>query len=161
EHQDWISILLGTRWEDLTQTVRDRLEHLGGKGFAQSWLNHDPLELHHVAGAILVTVVTLFLAVRALQRRRQAEASLIPDRGLTARNFFEILCEVVFGQMEKQMGKARARRYFPIIASFACFILFSNLLGLVPGFSPPTDNYNTTVPLAITSFLAYHIYGVA
>jgi F-type H+-transporting ATPase subunit a len=158
EHQDWFSILLGGAWE--------RLQLLAGKNLGTSWLGHEPLTLHHVAGALLVLVVTLILAIRAVIAQAQAngdpekEGGLVPDRGLTARNFFELFCELILGQMEKQMGRERARKYFPLIASFALFILLSNVQGLIPGLIPPTDKLDTTVPLALTSFLAYHIYGV-
>src|SRR5690349_545465 len=39
-------------------------------------------------------------------------------------------------------------------------ILLSNLLGLVPGFAPPTGNLNTTVGLALCSFIGYNIIGI-
>jgi F-type H+-transporting ATPase subunit a len=46
------------------------------------------------------------------------------------------------------------------MGSLAFFILFSNLLGLVPGFLPPTDNLNTTVACALVVFFATHYYGI-
>src|SRR5262245_47430893 len=131
EHQDWFSLLLGTAWERLTL--------FAGKNLGDSWLFHEPVELHHVAGALLVFLVALILAIRAVlqqrQRQQDAENSLLPDRTLTARNFFEIFCELILGQMERQMGDkdGRAKKYFPLIASFALFIFFSNCLGLIPG----------------------------
>ena len=51
-------------------------------------------------------------------------------------------------------------RYVPLLATFFVFILLSNLLGLIPGFSPPTSNVNTTFALGIVSFLAYNYYGL-
>lgn len=156
EHQDWFSMLLGHAWESATERL--------GAILGVSWLGHQPVELHHIVGALLVLVFSVFLAIRARSALRRAELSsspLIPDRTLTARNFFELLCELLLGQMEKQMDKERARKYFPLVASFALFILFSNAQGLIPGLIPPTDKLNTTIPLALTAFLAYHIYGVA
>jgi F-type H+-transporting ATPase subunit a len=47
----------------------------------------------------------------------------------------------------------------PLLASFFIFILVSNLLGLVPGFEPPTSDFSVTVALGIVSFLAYHFSG--
>ena len=37
----------------------------------------------------------------------------------------------------------------PLISTLALFILFSNLMGLVPGFAPPTDNLETTAVCAV------------
>jgi F-type H+-transporting ATPase subunit a len=36
----------------------------------------------------------------------------------------------------------------------------ANLIGLVPGFLPPTSNFNTTLGLGLISFLAYNAYGL-
>ena len=43
---------------------------------------------------------------------------------------------------------------------FSSFILLSNLLGLLPGFAPPTGNLNTTIGLAFVSFIGYNIIAV-
>jgi F-type H+-transporting ATPase subunit a len=40
------------------------------------------------------------------------------------------------------------------------FILSCNLIGLVPGFTPPTDSFNTTVGLGAVSFLVYNYFGI-
>jgi F-type H+-transporting ATPase subunit a len=161
EHQSWISIILGHAWENLTHNVQVMFAFFNG---GNSIMNNEPLQLQHVVGALLVLVVVFILAFRAKSQLNQADmegqGKLIPDKTLTARNFFELLAETVLGQMEKQMGRERAKRYFPLVASFACFILFCNFLGLIPGFLPPTDNWNTTVPLALVAFLATHIYGL-
>jgi len=42
----------------------------------------------------------------------------------------------------------------------AFFILFGNLLGLVPGLLPPTDVISTNIVLAVIVFFATHIYGI-
>ena len=51
-------------------------------------------------------------------------------------------------------------RFFPLIATIAVFILTANLLGLIPGFSSPTANLNTTVSMALVVFVLTHIIGV-
>jgi F-type H+-transporting ATPase subunit a len=52
-----------------------------------------------------------------------------------------------------------ARKYIPLYGSFFIFILVSNLIALVPGFSPPTSNFNITFALGVISFIAYNTYG--
>ena len=39
-------------------------------------------------------------------------------------------------------------------------IFFSNAIGLVPGFAPATDNFNTTLACGILIFITTHIYGL-
>ena len=40
------------------------------------------------------------------------------------------------------------------------FILCLNLSGLVPGFNPPTDQFNVTIAFALIIFLGTHFLGI-
>ena len=57
------------------------------------------------------------------------------------------------------MGK-KGKQFIPLVGTLALFILFSNLLGLIPGFLPPTDNINITAGCAIIVFFSTHYFGV-
>jgi F-type H+-transporting ATPase subunit a len=48
----------------------------------------------------------------------------------------------------------------PLFGTFFIFILLGNLLGLVPGFTPPTADFNITFGLGVASFLAYNAIGI-
>jgi len=45
-----------------------------------------------------------------------------------------------------------ADRFLPFVASCFFFILFCNLLGMIPWLGSPTGSYSVTAPLAITAF---------
>ncbi len=47
------------------------------------------------------------------------------------------------------MGEKAAKRYLPLIGTLFFFILFSNLLALIPGFLPPTDTLKTNLALSV------------
>jgi F-type H+-transporting ATPase subunit a len=51
-------------------------------------------------------------------------------------------------------------KYFPVVATFACVILISNLMGLFPLFMSPTASVNVTFALGITSFIYYNWVGI-
>jgi len=51
-------------------------------------------------------------------------------------------------------------QYFPVVATFACLILISNLMGLFPLFMSPTASVNVTFALGITSFVYYNYVGI-
>ncbi len=74
-------------------------------------------------------------------------------------NFVEVVVEI-FGDLLEQMIGHQGRQFLAFIGSAGLFILASNLLGNLPGFSPPTANWNTTVALAITVFLYYNYWGI-
>jgi F-type H+-transporting ATPase subunit a len=49
---------------------------------------------------------------------------------------------------------------FPFIATLWIFILLSNLVGIIPGFSSPTADLSVTASLAILTFLSVHWFGI-
>jgi F-type H+-transporting ATPase subunit a len=57
-------------------------------------------------------------------------------------------------------------RYLPFVASLFLFILFSNMIGLIPGFVSPTSNINTNLALALlvvlvaTPFVGIQVLGL-
>jgi F-type H+-transporting ATPase subunit a len=116
---------------------------------------------HQVSGALFVLVIlTLlsYLAFRKVAVNPPVEA-LIPSERLTVRNLFELIVEMFLKFLDDVIGH-RGREFLPLIGTLGFFILFSNLLGLVPGFLPPTDNLNTTVACALIVFFSTHYYGV-
>jgi F-type H+-transporting ATPase subunit a len=112
----------------------------------------------HVATALLVVVVLLYFAYRAHQQLLAAADPAIPDDSLTLRNMAELLVEGVSSMAEGVLGHD-SRRYVHLYGSFFLFILAANLVGLLPGFSPPTSNFNVTLALGVMSFIAYNYYG--
>jgi F-type H+-transporting ATPase subunit a len=49
---------------------------------------------------------------------------------------------------------------FPMIATFAFYILVSNLMGLVPGFMSPTSNLNITLGMTLIVWVTHHFLGL-
>lgn len=112
----------------------------------------------HIATSLLITVVLIFLAYWAKRQMEAAPDPNIPDDSLSLRNMAELLVEGVSGMAEGILGH-RARRYVPLYGCFFLFILAANLSGLVPGFLPPTSNFNVTLALGILSFTAYNFFA--
>ncbi len=113
----------------------------------------------HTVTAILVVLALLVWALVARRQLQAAADPVVPDGTLTARNSMEIFIEWFLHFIEGILG-AKGRRYLPVYATFFLFILSANLIGLVPGFAPPTSNFNITFALGVTSFLVYNYYGM-
>ena len=111
-----------------------------------------------IATAGLVGGLLIVFAALVHGKLAVTESALDPDDGVTARNTAEAFVEVISGLAENVLGHG-AERYVPLLASFFIFILICNLIGLVPGFSPPTSDFNITFGLGVVSFIAYHVYG--
>jgi F-type H+-transporting ATPase subunit a len=130
------------------------------------WLDllNVPEESGHVVMALLVAgILVLTTAVARTQLVRQmstTEGGLVPDEHWSFKNFFEIVAESLFKLTESVIGHHDAPAYFPIIGTLFLFIFMSNIIGLVPGFLPPTENFNTTLGLGVFVFLYYNYVGL-
>ncbi|RLA63122.1 MAG: ATP synthase F0 subunit A [Epsilonproteobacteria bacterium] len=107
-------------------------------------------------------VGVLILVVGLLYRAKLAKVknAVIPDKGITLRNISEAYGNFIYGQCKAIIGESYATKYFSIVAYLFLMILISNLIGLVPGFLPPTEYLNATLALGIFSFVVYNIIGV-
>jgi len=111
-----------------------------------------------VVTGLFVMGILLVLGVRA-KAAMATEEAIIPDAGLTPRNVFELLVEGI-GSLSEQVIGHGSKVYVPTLCTFFIFILTSNLLGLVPGFIPPTSDFDITLALGVCSFLIFNYYGL-
>jgi F-type H+-transporting ATPase subunit a len=123
-----------------------------------NWLQGLGLPVH-ISTAILVALLLLVFALRVRPKLADVERALEPDDGVSARNVAEAGVEAISSLAEGVIGH-HSERYVTLLAAFFVFILVSNLIGLVPGFLPPTSNFNTTLGLGLVSFLAYNAFGL-
>lgn len=112
----------------------------------------------HTATAGLVAVLILGTAFVARRQLAASSDPAVPDGTFTARNLMEIFVENFTGLVYGVVGRD-AKMYAPLYGALFLFILCCNLIGLIPGFTPPTSNVNTTLGLGITSFIVYNYYG--
>jgi F-type H+-transporting ATPase subunit a len=82
--------------------------------------------------------------------------SLIPSKG---QNFLEIIVSGIEDFMVSVTGE-EGRWLLPLAATIFIYIFIGNLVGLVPGFFPPTASLNTTLSCALVSVIFTHIIGV-
>ncbi len=82
--------------------------------------------------------------------------SMIPGK---AQNLFEVIVSGIEEFMVETAGE-EARWLFPLAATIFLYIFIGNLIGIIPGFFPPTANLNTTASCAIVVVVFTHIIGV-
>jgi F-type H+-transporting ATPase subunit a len=141
------------------ETVEHLLAKLSFSGDGLT-VQHGPISAQHVFALAFVLLVLLVIAFIASAGLRDTKGAVIPDEKLSARTFVELLVSTAYSMMSDIMGKKAARYFLPLIGTCAFIILFSNLLGLLPGFTPPTDVLNTTVPMTLVIIATTHIYGI-
>lgn len=119
---------------------------------------------HFTLSHVLVTMVVLGFVIYGALRFKgglaSADGGLVPPRRMNIRNFFEVMAESVYGMVEGAMGTHNAARFFPLIGTLWLFVLFGNVIGLVPGFVSPNDTIKTNLALAGSVFVLTHVYGV-
>lgn len=125
-----------------------------------TWYAHEQPGVQHIYAALFVLGILVIVAVTTETSIHNSAGNLVPPAKLTIRNFVELLVGACLKMMSDIMGPEAARKFLPLIGTCAFFILFSNALGLVPGFLPPTSNFNTTFGMGLVIFCATHIYGL-
>ncbi|MGE5248305.1 MAG: F0F1 ATP synthase subunit A, partial [Verrucomicrobiota bacterium] len=133
---------------------------LAAEGHGYSWFMALPggAKYFYMYSAALIAVF-LVVASAVLVGNRKTEEMVIPEPRFTLRNFFELILGFLAQLAEDIIGH-HWRRYLPLLGTCFIFILFMNLLGLIPGFLPPTQKMNITLGLALVIFLSTHYYGV-
>lgn len=115
--------------------------------------------LLHVVMSSIVTAL-LALAARAVYQSYQKDKdALIPEKGITLRNIFELVVEQLLNFVSSLLGE-RAVQYFPLLGTIFIYVFVSNFLGIIPGFLAPTDNISTNLPIALFVFYVYNREGV-
>jgi F-type H+-transporting ATPase subunit a len=130
----------------------------GGHGF--SWFMMLPGGEHFFyMYAALFIAVFLLVGSAVVVGGKKTEEMVIPEPRFTLRNLFELILGFLRQLAEDIIGH-HYKKYLPLLGSCFLFILFMNLIGLIPGFLPPTQKMNITVGLALTIFLSTHYFGV-
>jgi len=107
----------------------------------------------HMQYSFLAMLICIVLAKMATSRME-----MIP-RGV------QNLMEAYVGGLEdfiteQTHDRGKTRIIFPMIATFALYILIANYLGLIPGFMSPTANLNITLGCTAISIFMYHALGI-
>ena len=109
----------------------------------------------NIASALisLVVLVLVFSSVAKGYAKNKGKA----PKGL--QSFFEPLVIFVRDDIAKTMIGAKFEKFTPYLLSIFFFILFNNLLGLMPGGANLTGNISVTLVLAIFTFLVTNLNG--
>ena len=156
EHTSWFSYLL--EWL-IGHTALEQNVHsiFGSSVFGK------PVGAHAaepITASLFVVLLLVALAATVGPKLRDYKNSIIPDEKLTLRTFFEVFIGYFYDMMKAMMGPKRAKQFFPLIGTAACFIFFANFLGMIPGFLPPTANWNITWGCSIVVFVMFNYYGL-
>ncbi|MCB9614677.1 MAG: F0F1 ATP synthase subunit A [Sandaracinus sp.] len=163
EHWSWFSLLPESAQDGLKSVAASAggwVAEAMGRSPEEKWFFGGRFDVLQVWGLLFVLILLTYVGMRAKSRFGDTKKGIVPDDRLNAATFAELFTGSVLNLMTQVMGKDAAKAFLPLIGTCAFVIFFSNVLGLIPGFLPPTDNLNTTAAMAIVIFLATHYYGI-
>ena len=102
-------------------------------------------------------VVMAVLVLGAHLATRRVSPTMRPGR-------WQSLLEVLVSGMRDQIREVSQHApgsYLPFVGTLFLFIATSNVLAVVPGFTPPTGSLSTTTALALCVLIAVPLYGIA
>jgi F-type H+-transporting ATPase subunit a len=101
-----------------------------------------------------LVVAAIIVILFAVLRTR-----LSPDRPGKFQQAFELIYEFVNGQAEEQVGH-EGRRYLAFFGTIFIFVLFCNLIGVIPSLESPTMYAPVPLGCAAATFLYYNFIGL-
>jgi len=128
-----VGFVLGGIFVPVQPEIAVAPERLIEEPIIENFLGFGPLYLVNTIPTLIVTIILLglvaFFTNRSLQR--SAQTDLVP-RGIG--NLMEAILEVLYNLTEGSAGAKWARTIFPWFATILIYVLFANLLKLIPGF---------------------------
>lgn len=144
EHELWVTAF----FNDHLAGVANSLLNLAGQHAenpARPWANFMVMQ---ILVAILVIVVFAYLRSR-----------LSMSKPGNMQHIFETMYQFLHDQTEEAAGH-HSLRYLPFFGTLFIFILFANLIGIIPGLESPTMFPAVTLGCALLAFLYYNFVGI-
>ncbi|MBF0352473.1 MAG: F0F1 ATP synthase subunit A [SAR324 cluster bacterium] len=127
------------------------------------WLEHplvsmgvDPLPILDMLFVAVAIIVLAYIGGKPFRESEMVEPTGKVSLSYVMEVIVSGILNLLSGIIKHGVG---ARALLPLLGTYAIFIACMNLLGLVPGFNPPTDQFNVTIALGLIIFVATHVLG--
>lgn len=143
EHEIWLTRLFNDYLAGVASGLLS-LVHYHAEDPARPWTNFIVMQ---------VLVVAIIVVLFAMLRPR-----LSMDRPGTLQHMFEVIYTFLRGEASENIGH-EGPKFLPFLGTLFIFILFSNLIGIIPGFESPTMNPSVPAGCAVLVFCYYNFMG--
>jgi F-type H+-transporting ATPase subunit a len=144
EHEIWLTRLFNDHLAGLGNTILNTFG-VHASHPDRPWVNFITMQL-----LVAAIIVVLFLVLRT---------RLSVDKPSHTQQVFEVIYEFLRGESQDQVGHD-AHKYMGYFATIFIFILFSNLIGIIPGFESPTMAPSVPAGCALATFVYYNLMGI-
>lgn len=121
-------------------------------------LAHLPDGMLHVAHGLIIFTLILVLSVLYRKALRTVEEEVVPDESASLKNVLQAAVEGLLDLVDKIVH--HGEEHLRILGAAFIYIFLSNLMGLIPGFLPPTENINTNLAVAAVIFVYFNYVGI-
>jgi F-type H+-transporting ATPase subunit a len=143
EHELWITALFNRYLAGAANAILS-IARVPAENPAKPWANYIAME---ILVAIIIVVVFAVLRPR-----------LSMDRPGRMQHVFEIVYQFLGGQANEILGH-QGRKYLHLVSTIFFFVLFCNLIGIVPTFESPTMFPAVPLGVALVTFSYYNLMG--
>ena len=128
-----MGFILGGMFAPVQPEITVAPERLIEKPIFENFLGLGPLYFVNTMTTLIATILLIFAIMFATSRslQRSAQTDLVP-RGLG--NLMEAFFELIYNLTEGSAGAKWVKAIFPWFATIMFYVLFANLLKLIPGF---------------------------
>src|SRR6266567_5902308 len=141
EHEPWLTALFNDHLAGVGNAV---LALFGLKTAERPWSTSLSMEI-----LVALVIVALFAILRS---------QLSMDRPGKLQHALEVIYDFLHSQSEEHVGHD-GPKYLPLFGTLFIFILFANLLGVIPGFESPTMFPEVPAGCALVAFAYYNVSG--
>src|SRR5713101_6953146 len=142
EHEPWLTALFNDHLAGVANAV---LSMVGLKTAERPWSASLSMEM-----LVVAIIVVLFAVLRS---------QLSMDRPGKLQHAFELIYNFLHAESEEHVGHD-GPKYLGLFGTLFIFILFANLLGVIPGLESPTMFPEVPAGCALVAFAYYNISGI-
>jgi F-type H+-transporting ATPase subunit a len=146
----------GFSWFQLVPGVGDDTL-LAGLGITK--YTHVHLHAWLACGAVIIFAIVARLGLEAAKKRPGLE-KYYAEESFSPRNLAEVFTSGMKSIMGDILEPEDIKIFFPFIGGLFIYIFACNIMGIIPGFLPPTDNINTNAGMAAIVFLLFNFVGL-
>jgi len=145
EHELWITRFFN---DYLAAPANAILDAVGQPAHnpARPWVNFITMEI-----LVALIIVVMFAILRS---------SLSMDKPGKLQHFWEVIYDFLHGQTHEVIGHD-GHKYLAFTGTLFIFVLFGNLIGIIPSLESPTMFPAVTAGCAMAAFLYYNMIGIS
>jgi len=158
DHHSWFQSLLPDQHEALSSLIKDQahaeftdnMADIAASGIFSSW----------VVSIFLIVVALITKASLSKALSRKGLTKYEADSGFGLRNLFEMLVAFLYDLAANNLGKKDAKLFFWLLGGLFTYILFNNLVGIMPFGVPATQSISNNFSMAVVVLIIFVGIGI-